>query len=346
MRDAFRLTARELAPMIREVVKDKRYRATPLGALVGRYVRWFRNEYGATPRSIEDYESVLARMAITLADKDPLEVTIDDLREVIDLWAEREPRTRQKVTSVIRAFWAWAEEQSFVPISPAARIRRPRAPHKAASLLPANVDARLLGAARTARDRLALLILLDCGVRRGELNGIQVRDVDVARRQLTVFGKGQKSRVLPLRGRIVLAAEEFLLEELEGVGRQPEPDDFLLYPEKRTPDREVYWAEPKKPCAGNTIHRWWYRQLELAGVVGKGVRSGLNMHRARHTFATDVRRAHRDIGTVQHLLGHSDPSTTAGIYGHYDQSDLERAMDELAREREGRGPLDANTPPE
>ena len=33
-------------------------------------------------------------------------------------------------------------------------------------------------------------------------------------------GKGQKSRVIPLRGRIMLAAEEYLLEELEGVGRR------------------------------------------------------------------------------------------------------------------------------
>jgi integrase len=146
-----------------------------------------------------------------------------------------------------------------------------------------------------------------------------------------VTGKGQKSRVIPLRGRIVLAFEEYLLEELEGVGRQPEPDDYLLYPEKRTPDRRIYWADPKKRCASHTVHRWWYRQLEAAGVVGKGVRSGLNMHRARHTFATDVRRAHRDVGAVQHLLGHSDASTTIALYGHYDQEDLERAMEALAK---------------
>jgi integrase/recombinase XerD len=280
--------------MMRDSVKDKSYRATPLGLLVGRYIRWFRNEWGATASTIRDYEAVLARMALTLADKKPLDVTVEDLRDVIDLWADREPRTRAKVTSVIRAFWAWAEEQNFVSASPAARIRRPRARRKAISLLPTNIDARLL-------------------------------------RQLTVTGKGQKSRVIPLRGRIMLAAEEYLLEELEGVGRQPEPDDYLLYPEKRTPRREVYEAQPKRRCASNTVHRWWYRQLEGAGLVGKGVRSGLNMHRARHTFAQDVRRAHPDIGAVQHLLGHSDPSTTAGIYGHYDQSDLERAMEAFAK---------------
>src|SRR6185312_14687441 len=73
-----------------------------LGQLVGRYLRWFRNEYGATPSTLRDYEAVLARMSLTLADKEPIDVSVDDLRDVIDLWGERSPRTRQKVTSVVR----------------------------------------------------------------------------------------------------------------------------------------------------------------------------------------------------------------------------------------------------
>jgi hypothetical protein len=50
-----RLTLGEAARIIREAVKDKSYRKTPLGQLVGRYLRWFRNEYGATDSTIRDY---------------------------------------------------------------------------------------------------------------------------------------------------------------------------------------------------------------------------------------------------------------------------------------------------
>jgi integrase/recombinase XerD len=328
-----RLTLGEAARIIREAVKDKSYRKTPLGQLVGRYLRWFRNEYGATESTIRDYEAILARMSLLLADREPLEVSTEDLREVIDTWAMRHARTRAKVTSVIRAFWVWAEEEGHVAFSPASKIRRPRAARKTAPLLPAHVDELLLSCARTSRDRLALLVLLDCGVRRAELGGIRIRDFDLARRQLTVFGKGQKERVIPLRGRIVMALRTYLGEPLEFVGRRPEPDDYLLYPEKRTPDRRVYWAEPKKPCASNTVHRWWYRMLEQAGLVGHGVRSGLNMHRARHTFATELRRV-AGVEAASQALGHSDLSTTLGIYGHQDQRDLERAMDAFAAARE------------
>ena len=85
--------------------------------------------------------------------------------------------------------------------------------------------------------------------------------------------------------------------------------------------------------SGPTIHRWWYRRLQEAEVVGEGMTSGLNMHRARHTFATDLRRV-ADLGATSQALGHSDLSTTLGIYGHQDQRDLERAMEALARMRE------------
>jgi integrase len=326
------LTLGEAARMMREAVKDKSYRAAPLGLLVGRYLRWFRNEWGATATTIRDYEAVLARMALTLADKDPLEVTVDDLRDVIDLWAEREARTRAKVTSVIRAFWSWAEEQDQVPFSPAAKLRRPRAPRRAAPLLPQNADARLLNAALTPRDRVGLLFLLDLGVRRSELAGVHPGDIDLSRRQVTVFGKGQKSRVIPLRGRIVLEIERYMMEPLALVARPPEPDDFILYPEKRTGGGRLLAAYPKRRMSGPTIHRWWYRHAEAAGLVGAGMTSGLNMHRARHTFATELRRV-ADLGAASQALGHSDLSTTASIYGHYDLSDLENAMEALAQSR-------------
>ncbi len=323
----------EAAALLRDAVRDRSYRATPVGALVGRYVRWLRNEWGATPATIRDYEGVLARMALTLADRDPLAVTVEDLREVIDLWADREARTRAKVTSIIRAFWAWAEEQDQVPFSPAAKLRRPRAPRKTAPLLPSDAPARLLNAARRPRDRVSIVLLVDLGLRRSELAGARVDDFDLARRTLTVQrGKGQKSRVLPLRGRVVLEVESWLVSPLELVGRSPERGDFLLYPEKRAAGRQLIAAYPKRSLSPTAVHRWWYRCCGDAGLVGNGATAGLNMHRARHSFAVEMRRA-AGIDAASQALGHSNLDTTLSIYGHRDLGDLEQAMEALARTR-------------
>ena len=75
-----------------------------------------------------------------------------------------------------------------------------------------------------------------------------------------------------------------------------------------------------------SVHRWWYRHAQAAGLVGPGVTSGLNMHQARHTFAMELRRV-AGIDDASHALGHSDLSTTLGIYGHRDPGDLESAME-------------------
>jgi integrase len=60
------------------------------------------------------------------------------------------------------------------------------------------------------------------------------------------------------------------------------------------------------------MHRWWYSRLGDAGLVGSGVTSGLNTHRARHTFATELRRV-AGIDAASQALGHADLSTTLSI---------------------------------
>lgn len=331
------LTAAQLAPMIRELMKDQSYRATPLGTMVARYIRWFRNEWGATPSTIRDYEAILARMSLTLADREPFEVSIDDLRDVIDLWGARSAQTRRKVTSIIRAFWAWMEDQGHIAISPASRIKRPRAERKVARVLPLDARPRLLTAAKHPRDRLALFCLLVLGLRRDELAGIQIRDFDAQRGALRVFGKGQKERVMPLRGPILAELRLLLTVDLPHVGRPPQGDDYLLYPIRtyaagKGSEGQLlreYRGFPKDRPSAQSVHRWWYRQAQAAGLVAPGVTSGLNMHQARHTFAMELRRV-AGIDAASHALGHADLNTTLGIYGHQDASDLEGAMQTYA----------------
>ncbi len=101
-------------------------------------------------------------------------------------------------------------------------------------LLPLRVDTQLLKVSRTARDRLALAILLDLGVRKSELGRLMVRDLDLGRRILTVFGKGQKERILPVRGRLVLMAEAYLLTEL--------PEFTAISNGERTREVEAYYG--------------------------------------------------------------------------------------------------------
>jgi hypothetical protein len=163
----------------------------------------------------------------------------------------------------------------------------------------------------------------------GRLPGI----ADESRRPsigVSTCGHGRVSSCAPyVRDRPTEVAD---LGALELVGRPPETDDYLLYPEKRSAGQTLIAAYPKSRLSSTAMHRWWYARAATSELVAEGVTRGLNMHRARHTFATDMRRE-VGIDAASQALGHADLNTTLSIYGHQDASDLEHAMETLARPR-------------
>ena len=82
-------------------------------------------------------------------------------------------------------------------------------------------------------------------------------------------------------------------------------------------------------AAGATSSRHAGATASRRNDVGQGITHGLNMHLARHTFATELRRV-AGIDAASQALGHADLSTTLGIYGHRDQTALEVAMEAYA----------------
>jgi hypothetical protein len=125
------LTLADAARMMREALRDRSYRATPLGLKVARYYRWKKNEWGATAETLRDYEAILAKLALDHADLElsgfEPPVGTERLREFIDnRWGERTARTRAKVISVLRDFFSWAVRERGLTGNPPAPIFRPR----------------------------------------------------------------------------------------------------------------------------------------------------------------------------------------------------------------------------
>jgi integrase len=244
------------------------------------------------------------------------------LREFIDhRWGDRTPRTRAKVISVLRDFFSWAVRERELTGNPAAAITRPRKRDVArGTFTPADV-AQLVAAQPRQRDRAALLLLFRLGLRKGELARLQFKHYDG--RQLTIFGKGGTVRYLP-----VVDQELRLLLERHILDRQPAPDEFLLYPEKKGPEfyrgpLATIWEDRLRPMSSSAMQRWWKACVERSGVAYRP------MHEARHTAITDFLRRTGNLKLAQMLAGHTDIGTTANIYAHLDTSDLETALKAL-----------------
>lgn len=320
------------ARIMREAVRDKSYRAYPLGQEAGAYLRWKRGVI--TPSTYRDYESCLDKLArehpdLELRDFEP-PIGTERLEEFLDrLWGDAAPRTYNKNLSVIRDFFKFAVLKGLLRGDPTVSL----VPHKKRDVYRTTFseDARISIYAdgpepeNLHRDRIALRLLLDWGLRKGALRNLRYGDFDTSRRTVVIRTKGQKIREL----RIVT---EGIWADLELAKMQygAEPHHYFLprsksiwrgYNEDGSSrfERKHYLDKPK---GEHGMHDWWYGCLQRAGLVPEGVTSGEKMHKARHTAGQRWLDAGENPKAVQRLLGHANIQTTLDNYVDWDAEQL------------------------
>jgi hypothetical protein len=141
---------------------------------------------------------------------------------------------------------------------------------------------------------ILVVLLLNFGLRKGALQGVQFKHFDHYRKRLTVFTKGERVREVPI-------PDPSFWDELGRliVEEEARPDHYLLSRQKAIPKgagarrRSVMHRFPDKPMGGHGLHTWWYRCL-ARGVVPEGTTRGERMHKARHTAGSASARQDRE----------------------------------------------------
>ncbi len=223
-------------------------------------------------------------------------------------------RSIARAFSALRTFFAWLREDERMATDPMANMVRPRMGTKLPDVLSIAEIQQLLGAAdgvgpRALRDRAMLELMYAAGLRVSELIGIDVREVNLHRGFVSVIGKGDKQRLVPL-GEAAMRSVRVWLDQgrptwLSG-GRRA--DELFLTPRGKPMTRQAFWKRLKV--------------LALKAGIAKRV----TPHTLRHSFATHLLAGGADLRTVQVLLGHADITTTQ-IYTHVDRSELRRMYD-------------------
>jgi site-specific recombinase XerC len=301
----------------RDAVRDKAYRACPVGGEVGRFMRQLR--YASESKATyETYEQVLAWLALEHSDFAGLErFAAPDgselIREFLDRrWGESAPATKQNRLSIVRSFFRWAAEEGRITANPTIGIRGPRVRSIERSAYPRETIQRLVGSQGSLRDQCALQLLARMGLRKNELRLLQLKHVDLTRNLLTVQGKGGKVAVLPL-GFADLREDLYLhLQERDSL------DEFLIYPKEAR----------RRPMDAASLHRWFKRCLDCAGLP-----NSIKLHELRHSAADELWRTTGNIVLAQQLLRHESVGTTQA-YLHPTREDLAaglRLVDEAWR---------------
>jgi integrase len=311
--------------MMADAIKDKSFLDLPMGQEVGRYLRAKRKEL--TESSYRGYESCLHKLALQFAYLEPKDLELpvggERIEEWMDQrWGESSPGTYNVNHSILSDFFKWQVQHRRMRSNPMDLVGRARKREVHRTVFSDDQRRAVVASARSLRDRLALRLLFDYGMRKGALRAVQFKHFDYQRRRLTIFTKGGKVRPLPIPDPAFWTdLERHLLE----VGAQP--DHYLMCLIKPmpvgTPDaagrRRVEDRRfPTRPMSSTAAHRWWYRRLEDAGVVSEGTTHGERMHKARHTAGQRVLDKTGNLKLVQRLLGHASIQTTGDVYVDYD----------------------------
>jgi site-specific recombinase XerD len=200
------------------------------------------------------------------------------------------PATRDQRISKVKAFFAWAHREKFLPSNPASHLKRPRQTWQPDPFSKEEVT-RILDAAqkgRTAvRDYALVCMLLDTGIRASELCALTPENIDLSTGRIKVIdGKGGKDRTLMLGKRCKNALWRYQMQR----------------PETWVPN--LFVSE-----RGAILHRTVLgRQIRIIGERAKVM--PCYPHRFRHTFAVMYLKAGGDAYSLQYLLGHSDMAVT------------------------------------
>ncbi len=253
------------------------------------------------------------------------EVSTEDVRHLISaLHQERlSGRSIQRCLSAVRSFYRFLAENSECRDNPADGATAPRTPRKLPQVLDADQMTHLLEKSENhppePREQAMLELLYSSGLRLSELVGLNLSDLDLKSRLVTVMGKGRKTRILPVGRYAAKALSAWLQVRSEMAAAKDTPALFLSRRGKRIHPRTVQAS----------LARYGSRQ---------GTSQRVYPHKLRHSFASHLLESSGDLRAVQELLGHADISTTQ-IYTHLDFQHLAEVYDSAhprARRRRGK----------
>jgi site-specific recombinase XerD len=224
-------------------------------------------------RTIQTYTESLTRLAAYLEAEgmptDPTMVTREHVESFIaDLLGRYKPATAHNRYRALATFFRWLVEEGEIRTSPMDRMRAPAIPENPPAVLSEAQLTRLLKACEgkgfdERRDTAFIRLFIDTGMRRAELAGLKVTDIDLDQNIAIVMGKGSRPRVCAFGNKTSVAIDRYL----------------RLRAKHRNADSLQLWLGHAGPMTDNGLYQTLQRRAEQAGL-GK-----VYPHQLRHSFA-------------------------------------------------------------
>jgi integrase/recombinase XerC len=298
-----------------------------LNHAVEHYLQYIEVVRGYSAHTIKNYRRDLTRLITFCGDH-----AIDDLshlnQSLLRQWVATLSKEKLSPTSIQRHLSSTRSLYKFLARTrsdlddPTAGVRAPRTPRTLPKSLEPDQVSQLLNhqseTALMARDLAMAELLYSAGLRLSELVGTNLNDLDRNEKIITVIGKGQKTRIVPVGGPALTALAEWMKY-------RPVANEVLGY------DSPLFVTQRGKRISPRAVQD---RIRQLA--VKHGMTQRVHPHVLRHAFASHLLESSGDLRAVQELLGHANIATTQ-IYTHLDFQHLAKVYDQAHPRAQKRG---------
>jgi integrase/recombinase XerC len=251
-----------------------------------------------------DLEQFLQFVAVRYELKNPSEITGVMVRSwVVELMNEElKPVSVRRKLSALKTYFKFLLRERVIVQNPMLQVSSPKLGKRLPVFVPAAEMSNLLEKRHwgddfiSQRDRLILELLYGTGMRRAELVGLKLHDIDLAQQQLHIVGKGNKARMSPIGAGLCQFIADYLSLRQSTFESIAHP--YLLVTDKGAPiyPRLVYQIVRQCLSEVTTIEK-------------------RSPHVLRHSFATHLSDGGAELSAIKELLGHANLTATQ-IYTH------------------------------
>ena len=215
-----------------------------------------------------------------------------------------DPRTVNLHLSALSTFCSYLVRQNKLASNPVKEIVRPKEKKRLPSFfspeaLKLYFDTPVADDYLSVRGRLIVTLLYDTGLRRAEAASLRLSDIDISRRTISIIGKGNKQRMVPLVDSLVEKIGDYLLlrEDFQKEHNK-QGDSFFL-----------------TDAGGAAYPEFINRTVKSELSKAKGLSGKKTPHTLRHSFATSLLNNGADLNSIKEALGHSSLAATE-VYTH------------------------------
>ncbi len=283
--------------------------------LIFKFIRTLKTERNASEHTLTSYKNDLLQLltfSASVLDKKPESVTAAEIdRLTIRLWLgdlSEKGVARNSVArkvAAVRSFYKYCFKRGYVEKNPAQLLIVPKKISRLPKTLQLNEIINMMDLAdgsnpQSIQDRAIMELFYATGIRLSELTGLNTTDLDLNLKQVVVFGKGKKQRIVPLGEEALIWCKKHLETRVRLLTKNSDNDA-----------RVALFIAPR----GGRMNQRKVQRIIKEYIMKASESVNKSPHTLRHSFATHMLDAGADIRLIKEFLGHASLTSTQ-VYTH------------------------------